>query len=223
MNSVKAYIRSSVGTKTLVALTGLVMAGFILGHMAGNLLMLVSPQAYNHYGHAITSNLLLLYPTEIILSLAFLTHVALTVKLYFKNRQARVGSYYQLPGEKGTTFAARTMILSGTVVGVFIILHLITFKFGPHYEVTYDGVVVRDLYRLISEKFHEPLYVAWYVFALIVLGLHISHGLKGAFQSLGLTSSFNPNLVKVAWAFTIVVAGGFILQPIYVMFFTGGP
>lgn len=219
----KSYIRTTVGKKTVVALSGLVMAGFTLVHMAGNLLIPVGAEAYNHYSHGITSNLPLLYTVETVLVLAFVFHVYFAVTLSFSNRSAKSGKYYVYGKEKGTTYAARSMIYSGLLLFVFIILHLITFKYGPYYVVEYGGVEMRDLHRLIAEKFHEPLYVTWYVLALLVLGLHLSHGLKGAIQSLGLASSLNPSLVLAARVFAVLVAGGFILPPLYVMFLMGGP
>jgi succinate dehydrogenase / fumarate reductase cytochrome b subunit len=104
---------------------------------------------------------------------------------------------------------------------VFTILHLITFKWGAYYQATYGGVEMRDLYRLVLEKFSEPLYVGWYIFALLVLFVHMSHGFSAAFQSLGFIGVRNPGLKRTGIAFAILITAGFISQPVY-LFLTGG-
>ncbi len=211
----KQVFWNSVGKKQLVGLTGLGLSGFVLMHMAGNMLILVGAKAYNHYGHAIVSNPLL-YVAEVGLVVLFLVHIALALSLAKDNRAARPVAPYQLPkGEERASFASRTMVYSGLLILVFTILHLITFKYGPNYPVTYDGVEMRDLHRLVIEKFNEPLYFGWYLICLVVLGLHLSHGISASFQSLGLLSSKHPRLKCIAWGFAALVAGGFISQPFY--------
>jgi succinate dehydrogenase / fumarate reductase cytochrome b subunit len=159
----------------------------------------------------------LIYVAEAGLLLMFLVHVALATQLALENRRAAAadGGCLKSRGEKSPRFGSRSMILTGLLTFVFVVLHLITFKFGTHYEVTYDGVVVRDLHRLVLEKFNQPIYTAWYLFALVVLGVHLSHGVSSFFQTLGLGSVRNKNLKKIGYAFAVLVAGGFISQPIY--------
>jgi succinate dehydrogenase / fumarate reductase cytochrome b subunit len=221
MQKFKAWLGSSVGKKQVVGLTGLGIAFFALMHMAGNLMMLISPQAYNLYGHATTHNPV--FPLlEALLLAAFLFHIVLAIQLALRNRAARPQGYVSHgSGPKRSTFAARSMILTGLLVLCFLVLHILTFKYGPYYSVVYDGVEVRDLYRLVSEKFHEPIYVVWYLFSLVVLGLHLSHGFSSLFQSMGLGSARNPVLRQISWAFAIVVSGGFIIQPLW-FFCCGG-
>lgn len=186
--------------------------------MAGNLVMLISPQAYNMYGHQMTHNPV--FPAlEVLLLVAFGFHVVLASQLWFRNRAARpMNNISAGSGAKRSTFAARSMILSGLLLFVFIVLHLITFKFGTHYTVVYDGVEVRDLYRLIQEKFHSPSYVAWYIIALVVMGIHLSHGIASLFQSMGLASVRNARLQAVSIGVAVILTGGFILQPLWTMF-----
>jgi succinate dehydrogenase / fumarate reductase cytochrome b subunit len=187
--------------------------------MSGNLLLFVGPEAYNKYSHALISNPLI-YAAEAGLVLFFLLHAGLAISLTLKNRAARPEGYAgSASGEKATGFAAKTMILSGLVLLTFTVLHLITFKYGPHYSVNYNGVEMRDIYRLVAEKFKDPLYVGWYLFSLLVLGMHLSHGFKASFQSLGLVAANNPTLCKIGWAFAAVVTLGFMSQPIYLYFF----
>jgi succinate dehydrogenase / fumarate reductase cytochrome b subunit len=219
MASWKAYLGSSIGKKKLVGLTGLAISLFTLTHMAGNLLMFVSADAYNLYSHALVSNPAI-YLAEAGLVAFFLIHVLLTVKLTMDNRAARPAGYqHAAHGGKKTSFAAKTAILTGLLLLAFVVLHLQTFKFGPVYMTTVDGVEMRDIYTLVIEKFREPGYVAWYLLSLVLLGMHLSHGFKASFQSLGLFASNHPTIAKLGWAFAIIVAGGFITQPLAVYFF----
>ena len=114
------------------------------------------------------------------------------------------------------------MAVQGSIVLVFIILHLATFKYGPHYETTIDGVQMRDLSRLVTEVFKQPGYVLWYVIALIVLLFHLNHGVGSVFQSFGIkTQRMETGIKKWSMAYAIIVILGFLSQPIYVYFFAG--
>lgn len=222
MQNVKSYLCSSVGKKQIVAITGLVWSGFVLTHMAGNMLILVGPDTYNKYGHAIVTNPAI-YLAEAVLVIALLIHMGLAIKITLENRKARGTGPSQQPSscEKRASFASRTMILSGLLVFVFLVTHLITFKYGANYTTTVGGVEMRDLYKLIHEEFHEPLLVGWYIFSLIVLGLHLSHGANSFFQTLGLGSVRDCKFKKIAWAFTAIVILGFMSQPLYIFFQRG--
>ncbi len=207
---------STVGKKFLVAITGLLLSGFLLSHMAGNLLLFVSAEAYNKYSHALVSNPLI-YLAEAGLLAFFLLHMGLAIWLCLENRAARDTRYLVSPQNKGTTFAAKSMIYTGLLVLAFLVLHLITFKFGAYYSVTYNGIEMRDIYRLVNEEFQKPLYTGWYLFSLVILGLHLSHGLSGAVQSLGLGSSLNCKLKRATMGIVVILILGFMSQPIFMM------
>lgn len=219
--SARPLFLTSVGKKYLMAVTGLVWAGFVLSHMAGNMLILISPGLYNAYGHAIISNKPLLFVAETVLILSVITHVAMAVLLTIENKQARGGRYAISPnGIKGATLASKTMAIQGSLILAFIILHISTFKYGTYYETSVGGVVMRDLHRLVIEVFHQPGYVAWYVLCLILLGFHLSHGVSSIFQSLGLRSDVSAEKIKkIGLVYGIIVALGFLSQPFYVVFF----
>lgn len=222
MASLKLFLKSSVGRKFLVAITGLGLSGFVLTHMAGNMLMFVGPEAYNTYGHKLTSNPLI-YIAEAGLLVMFIVHMGLALKLALENKQARNKAPSQQPSncEKSARFGSRFMALTGILVLAFVVLHLITFKYGPYYPVTYNGVEMRDLHRLIVEKFKSPVYSGWYLFSMAVLFVHLAHGFSAAFQSLGLFSVRNCLIKKLGWLFAFLVAGGFFIQPIYGYFYGG--
>lgn len=217
------FVKSTVGRKYIMGISGLVWLGFVLVHMAGNMLILVSADLYNAYGHALTSNKAILYGAESVLVLALIVHVSTAISLTIENRKAKGTRYAVSPnGEKGPTLASQTMGIQGSIVLAFIILHLATFKYGSHYETTVNGVQMRDIHRLVIEIFQQPGYVAWYVVSLILLMFHISHGAHSIFQSFGfLERKMISGVRKAAWAYAIIVVAGFLSQPVYVFLLRG--
>jgi len=215
-----SLVKSSIGKKFLMGLSGLVWSGFVFGHMAGNMLILVSGDAYNMYGHAIVSNKPLLYGTEIILMCALITHVVLAALLTLENQKARPVGYVSEPaGAKRASVAAKTMKYTGSIVLFFLIYHLITFKYGPHYTTTVNGVEMRDMHRLVVEVFQNPIYVVGYLVSLGLLATHLKHGFSASFQSLGFRHPrYTPFLKTLSIVYAVVVAAGFISQPLYVFF-----
>ena len=213
------YISSTIGRKQSLGVAGLGLTLFVLVHMLGNLLIFKSPQAYNEYGHALTSNPLI-YLAEAGLIAIFLLHVVHAIILKFVNKSAREQSYAAaLNGEKGISFASKTMIHTGMVILIFVILHLITFKFGNYYSASYNGKEIRDLHRLVIEVFQSPVYVVWYLFSLLALGIHLSHGIASAFKTLGFNHPrYNPGIEKFGLGLGWFIALGFISQPVYVFF-----
>ncbi len=216
MSGISAYLRSSIGKKQLVGLSGLGIVGFTLAHMSGNLLLFVGPDAYNRYGHALTSNPLI-YVAEAGLVALFLTHIVLAVQLARANRAARpVGYGAAASGAKATSFAAKTAILSGLLMLAFVVLHLWTFKYGEHYPTVVDGIEMRDLHRLVFEKFQEPFYTGFYLVCMVLLGMHLSHGVSASFQSLGVFAANRPALKRLGLAAAVLIAGGFFIQPLLI-------
>lgn len=215
------FFRSTVGRKYLMGMTGLVWMGFIFTHMAGNMLILVSPDLYNAYGHAIVSNKLLLYGTEAVILISLMVHVFCAIVLTMQNRAARDSRYAVQPsGEKGAAVGSRYMAVQGSAILAFIILHLITFKYGTHYDTTVNGVPMRDLHKLIIEVFQSPAYVAWYVVCLLLMLFHVRHGAASVFQSFGiLERKLQTPIRKMSWVYASVVVAGFLSQPLYVFLF----
>jgi succinate dehydrogenase / fumarate reductase cytochrome b subunit len=216
------YMKSSIVQKQVMGITGLLLCGFLVGHLAGNLLIFVGPSAFNRYGHALISNPLI-YLAEAGLAVLFLTHLALAVRLTIQNKAARPVAYhaYKKSGV-GASFASSTMPYTGLIILGFLVWHLICIKFGAHYEVVYDGVTMRDLYRLLMEHFAHPGNTVGYVLCMVALGLHVSHGFWSAFQSLGFNHpKYNRCLKLSSKLFALVVAIGFASLPIY-CFLKGG-
>lgn len=204
-----------------MGVTGLVWAGFVLMHMFGNLLIVAGPKAYNSYGNAMVNNPLLIV-AEALLVFTLLIHIVDGILLTAKNRASRlVRPALSTNGAKAPRFQSKWMIFHGSIVLVFIILHLAHFKYGPGeaegYVAQINGTQMRDLHRLIVETFHQPLFLVWYTFAMVLVGLHLSHGFYSSFASLGFYHpKISPLLSKFGYLYAAVVALGFIIPPIYV-------
>jgi len=219
------YLKSTIGKKQMMAVTGLAWCGFVVGHMLGNLLYLVGPEAFNAYGHGITSGHLY-YAIEAGLLATLLGHIFFAFLVIMANRAARPVGYAVSPQGKaktGATNASRTMAYSGTLILVFIITHLLTFRFGPVYEGTAGGVAVRDLSRLMVEIFSSPGQVLWYAIAMAVLAGHLSHALWSSLQTLGfIPGGKEPAVRKASYAFGVLVSLGFVVNPLYIFFMQRG-
>ena len=203
-----------------MAVTGLLLYLFVIAHLLGNLQIFAGPDKLNGYALMLKNLGPMLWFARIGLAAIFVLHVVTAIRLTRANRAARpVGYAASASGMKKTSFAARTAILSGALLLAFVVLHLQTFKYGTVYTTTVDGVEMRDIYSLVIEKFQEPGYVAWYLLSLAILGMHLAHGVKASFQSLGLFASNHPLLARIGLGFAILVAGGFITQPLAVFFF----
>jgi succinate dehydrogenase / fumarate reductase cytochrome b subunit len=218
------FFSSSIGTKVLIALTGLGLVGFLVTHLAGNLLALVGPAAFNGYSHALISNPLI-YVAEAGLAALFVIHVFKAMTNWASNRAARPVAYTRKRRAGHTSrksLASTTMIVTGAVTFVFVILHLKTFKFGPYYAVG-DAPHVRDLYRLLMEVFSHPGYVAFYVLCMALLFMHLRHGVSSAAQSIGVSHPrFEPIILRAGVVAAVLIAAGFALIPIWA-YFTGRP
>lgn len=207
---------SSIVKKQLTGLTGLLLCGFLVSHLIGNFLIFVGPEAFNLYAYKLTSTPLI-YVAEVILLGIFLTHFGMAIYLTIQNKLARtVGYYMKQPTGRGSTFASSTMPISGSVILVFVVLHILHFKFGAYYEITHDGVVMRDLYRLVVEQFQNKWYTFGYIASMSVIGIHVSHGFWSAFQSLGFNHpKYTPVLRALSTLYALAIFGGFSSLPIY--------
>lgn len=213
----RGFLTSTIGKKYLVAVTAIFWCLFVMVHMIGNMLIFVGAEAYNKYAHALTSNPLI-YFAEAILLILILVHIFLALGLKLRNFRTKPSLYAVSPiREKSAAISSRTMAYSGTLILAFIIWHLITFKYGMQYFTLYNGVEVRDLYRLVFEKFHDPIYVALYSIVMILIGVHLFHGVKSIFQTLGINHPrYNAFFRYFGYTYAVVVAAGFISQPIFV-------
>lgn len=218
-------IWNSVGKKFVMALTGLAMMIFLIEHLAGNLLLFnQNPDPFNEYSHFLIGFGWILIVAELVLITILLFHMYSGITIALGKIKARPENYRKsgnAGGPSKKTFSSTTMIYSGLLTFVFLLIHLKTFKFGPYYTTTVDGVEMRDLHRLVMEVFQSPIYVVWYVGALLFLGFHLRHGFWSAFQSMGVSHPrYTPIIYSVGIFLAVVLAAGFIGIPVWI-FFTG--
>jgi succinate dehydrogenase / fumarate reductase, cytochrome b subunit len=209
--------RSSIGRKLLTGITGLGLVLFVIVHLLGNLTLFFSASAYNNLAHTIEQLGPLTYLIEALLLAIALLHITVGIKIHIGTHKARPVGYteYASAGEPSRqTFSSRTMIISGLVLGVFLVAHLATFKFGPYYSLP-DGSG-RDLSRLVLETFHKPGYTAGYVGVMSVLGLHLRHGFWSALQSVGIATK--PAMYAASAVIGGAIALGFIGLPLSIYF-----
>ena len=217
MQPQKAF-SSSIGSKFLIAFTGLSLLAFLITHLAGNLLFLAGPDAFNEYSHSLISNPLI-YGAEVGLLAVFVLHVFKTVAVVAGSYSARPERYAKRTWAKTKNDRSRkslsssTMIVTGTITLLFIVTHLATFKFGAYYE-TPEGI--RDLYRLQLAVFSNPGYVAFYLVSMTVIAFHLWHGVSSALQSFGINSpTWTPRLTFLGRGLAVALGLGFALLPVY--------
>ncbi len=215
---------STVSTKLLIALTGLALFLYLVMHLAGNLLILAGADTYNGYAAMLLRNPLLV-PVEIGLAAIFIIHIFKAIVMWWDNRQARPSRYVRKEWAGGDrsrkTVASSTMIYTGIITLVFIVLHVRTFKYGDVQMVGPDRH--EDLFTLVTGTFHDPLWVAFYELCLLLLGFHLWHGFSSAFESLGVhPSPSNRGIVRLGKVLAVIIAGGFFFIPLWV-FFGGHP
>ena len=217
--ALRRVFSSSVGTKLLIGLTGLLLFAYLLLHLAGNLMVFAGAETFNHYAHALAGNPLVV-PAEIALLLLFLVHIYKTVTMWTANQRARNVGYEKKSWAGHTSrksLASTTMIWSGLFTLAFVVVHVAHIKFGAWYDI--GDPPIRDLYRTEVEVFSNPVWVAVYVFAMVLIGFHLRHGIASAFQSVGADHPvYTKRLVVLGTVVAILVAGGFAIIPIWVYF-----
>ena len=214
------FLTSSIGRKLTLSLTGLFLCIFLLGHLLGNLQLLLpdNGEAFNEYAEMMATSPLV-YVLEVITFSAFLIHIFQGILISIKNRAARGGNSYHVSkaGENSSTFA-RNMIYSGSLVLVFMVIHLKGFF---SHKVMYWLYLESkpDMYRLVAEAFSDPVYVAIYVVAMLVLAFHLNHAFQSAFQTLGLNHrKYTPFIKKLGIGFSILIPMGFAIIPLFFLF-----
>ncbi|MCX5986695.1 MAG: succinate dehydrogenase cytochrome b subunit [Chloroflexi bacterium] len=215
----RAFIWSSIGTKIILAITGIGLALFLPVHLAGNLLLFAGAESFNRYAHKLISIPVLVPIVEIGLLALFIIHSVKALMNFLANRKARPTRYAARQwagGRSHKTWASTTMIISGLSLGAFVPIHLIQMKYGPYFETKVDGETVRDVYKVVVETFANPLNVAFYLFCMAVVGMHLYHGFASAFSSLGVSHPrYSPVILWVGRLFGAVIGLGFFVLPIY--------
>jgi succinate dehydrogenase / fumarate reductase, cytochrome b subunit len=207
---------TTIGKKAALAVTGLVLFGFTVGHMLGNLQVFLGPEAFNGYAESIKSKPPLLWGVRTLLLVSVLVHIGIAFDLYSRSSSARAVGY-RMKRNVVTSYAAATMKYSGPFLLLYIVFHLAHFT-APGLSLGALPFSHSDPYTNFVSSFKVPWVAGVYILANVFLGMHLYHGSWSLFQSLGLSHPrYNPLRQRLAIALGLAVAIGNVIMPLSVM------
>lgn len=215
-NHVPSFWQSTNGKKAVMAVTGAILFLFVVGHLLGNLQIFESRERLNAYSHFLKSLGELLWIARGVLIICVALHIVATVQLALRNRKARPIAYAKKK-PVNSSYADRTMYWSGPIILAFVIFHLLEFTAGTLHPgaATFS---VQDVYYNIVSGFRTWWVSAWYIFSMILLGLHLRHGIWSMFQSVGLNHPrYTQALKQAALWVAILITLGYISIPLCVL------
>ena len=218
------FFNSSIGKKFTMALTGSFLLIFLVIHLIGNITLFFGAEAFNGYVSALDVVKPLIRVVELVLLVAFLLHIFNAIRLWFENKRARGKEKYQVSGSsENSTLCSRTMFVTGSIVFIFLVLHLATFFWRFNFYDP-DGLANHHLYFDIVVSFFEIWwYVILYIIAVLLLGFHLNHGFQSAFPTFGWNhKKYFPLIKKIGTTYAIIMTLGFASMPIYFFLFYGG-
>jgi succinate dehydrogenase / fumarate reductase, cytochrome b subunit len=217
------FVNSSIGKKLTMAVTGCFLLIFLLIHLAGNITLFFGADAFNGYVKALAVVKPLIRVIEVVLLTAFLIHIFNGVRLWLENKRARGVTYKINSSSENSDVFSRTMFLTGSIVFIFLVLHLGTFfwRFNVHDP---SGLAnTHEYFQIVVNFLSCWWYSLLYVIAVLLLGFHLNHGFQSAFQTFGWNhKKYTPLLKKIGTVYAIIMAIGFASMPIYFFFFYGG-
>jgi len=210
------FYNSSIGKKFMMAFTGSLLMIFLIVHLLGNLTLFFGEEAFNNYVATLASFKPIVRVIEVLLALIFLYHIVYGFQLWLKNRKTRPQRYKINAKSKNTDIFSRTTIQTGSIIFIFLIIHLQSFW----YPNNFSSHPV-NLYNIVSGSFANWIYSLFYVLAIILLGFHLNHGFQSAFQTFGWNHKKYFSLIqKLGTFYSVIIAVGFASIPIY--FLLGG-
>lgn len=205
-------VSSSIGKKILMAVTGLFLILFIGQHLYGNLYLFAGEKAFNEHSESMVSNVFIRI-VEIFLFMAIIVHVANGIHISFQNRASRPHKYSINRRTGMGSFSSKSMLISGSFIFIFIIVHLKNFFWEARFGKSAAG---ESLYQIVTQTFTIPFYAGLYIVAMILLGIHLIHGFHSALRTLGIEHHRYTPIINGAGVFlSIILAGGFASMPIY--------
>lgn len=214
MSRTHAFWRSSIGSKTLMAITGVLLFLFVVAHLVGNLQVFAGREALNRYAKMLQDLGPLLWVARIALLAIFAVHIATAIRLSRSNRAARPVPYARDETVQAS-FASRSMLLSGLSLLAFVVYHLMHFTFRVVHVAepsTQSAGGGHDVYHMVVDSFSQPLIVLVYVSFQILLFLHLKHGLQSFAQTLGLHHArYTPKIKTTSFVLAAAIASGNIL------------
>ncbi|MCP4806258.1 MAG: succinate dehydrogenase cytochrome b subunit [Proteobacteria bacterium] len=212
---------STIGKKIVMAVTGLILFGFVLGHMTGNLLVWAGPEAFNDYAAMLKGNPFLLWGTRLTLLAATPIHIVSAIQLVKLNAAARPQGYKKL-GSSSSTFASKTMKYGGLWLLGFLVFHLLHYTVHivePAYSTAaYMLADQHNAYAMVLDGFGNQVLSGVYIFSMVFLCLHIDHGAWSLLQTLGFSHpKYNAMRRNAARAFAALLFIGFCSVPVGVL------
>jgi succinate dehydrogenase / fumarate reductase, cytochrome b subunit len=209
----------SIGRKVVMAVTGLLMVLFVIGHLLGNLSIFAGPDGINAYAQHLHELAPVVWGTRIVMGAAVLLHIFLAVVVTTENSAAKPQKY-AVANSLRATFASKTMIWTGIGIGAFVVYHLLqfTFRVTPDVVTGVDSASRFDVFTMVVTSFDKTLISAIYVFAMVSLFLHLIHGIQSGFQTLGLTNAvLLPRWGKLGKALSVIFLVGFGAIPVAIV------
>ncbi|AKT43521.1 succinate dehydrogenase cytochrome b subunit [Chondromyces crocatus] len=208
------FYREFIGKKIAMALSGVVLFGYVVIHMAGNLQIFAGREQINSYAAQLHSSAPVLWGARVVLLTAVLVHIYTAISLTRQSRAARPEGYRKT-GQRHPNLPARTMLFSGLALAAFIVFHLLHLTTGTVHPQFAD---LKPYDNMVS-GFQMPVVALFYVLSVALLGAHLYHGAWSMFQSLGISHPrYTPALKKFAVAFAFLLTVGFSLVPLAVLF-----
>ncbi|QBG48450.1 succinate dehydrogenase cytochrome b subunit [Verrucomicrobia bacterium S94] len=213
--SIKTSILSSIGQKLLLATSGLIMfLLFLIPHMGGNILFLFGQDIFNSYAHHLHKLVPIVIGIEVLMLVSISVHMIMGIRVVLANKKAASKRVSQ-KSSKERSWAARLMPVSGGMIFIFIVKHLLDFTFTKKAEIDMHGQTGYDVYGMVLEKFQHPVHVAFYVLFMIAVGLHLSHALQSALQTYGIyVPREGSKIKKASTVIATLMAATFAIIPI---------
>lgn len=224
-----SFMKSSIGRKVLVSLSGLFLIVFLLVHLAVNLLLIFDDTGalFNEAAHFMATNPAIKI-MEPVLALGFLVHIAYALIVTLKNYMARPARYNKRNSQETGGWPSRNMFFLGSTIFIFLIIHIWNFFWKMRFagdplldHILVNGAEMENSYNLVATLFKTSyIYSSLYILGAIALGLHLSHGFWSAFHTIGLNNNmWMSRLRSVATIYAVIIAVGFSIIPIYFMIF----
>lgn len=212
------FYELSAGKKAVMALTGVILFGYVVGHLIGNLQLYAGPEVINRYAHFLHGSPVLLWGVRIVLLVAVFLHILTSYQLWMTKRRARPVGYYK-KDDVPSAYAARTMLWSGPIIAAFVIFHVLHLTVGSVPGLALSEVEGGyDVYRNVVVGFRNPAVSIAYIVAIVLLMMHLYHGIWSMFQTMGFSHPrYTPRIKRFAHVFSILLAIGFISIPVSVM------
>lgn len=209
MNWLVRTFTTSVGKKQLMAVTGFLFLLFLAVHLAGNLTIYRGAESFNSYSEHLHGLGLLLVVAELGLLFFALVHITTAVFVFLENRRARPQGYAVDKSGGGRTLSSRSMPYTGLFILAFVVIHLLGVS---RFFVDRS---TRTVFQVVTELFSHPGYIVFYTASMVIVALHVRHGLWSAFQTVGANHpKYMPFIERLSIAFAVVVGIGFGTLPI---------